>query len=140
VIDKRLKLVLASKPESIEEIRNEIKIFLSGTVFEQRIQDILLVASEAGTNVVRHAYKSCVHSESEQIIIVECVLHSRKLAIFVRDRGCGLRRKDSRNLFTEEGGFGLYLMKELTDRFTHCLLYTSPSPRDRTRSRMPSSA
>ena len=23
---------------------------------------------------------------------------------------------------------------------THCLLYTSPSPRDRTRSRMPSSA
>ena len=25
-------------------------------------------------------------------------------------------------------------------RFTTCLLYTSPSPRDRTRSRMPSSA
>ena len=26
------------------------------------------------------------------------------------------------------------------DQFTSCLLYTSPSPRDRTRSRMPSSA
>ena len=26
------------------------------------------------------------------------------------------------------------------DPFNHCLLYTSPSPRDRTRSRMPSSA
>ena len=26
------------------------------------------------------------------------------------------------------------------DKFEHCLLYTSPSPRDRTRSRMPSSA
>ena len=26
------------------------------------------------------------------------------------------------------------------DQYTHCLLYTSPSPRDRTRSRMPSSA
>ena len=26
------------------------------------------------------------------------------------------------------------------DQFGHCLLYTSPSPRDRTRSRMPSSA
>ena len=26
------------------------------------------------------------------------------------------------------------------DRLFHCLLYTSPSPRDRTRSRMPSSA
>ena len=27
-----------------------------------------------------------------------------------------------------------------TERSNHCLLYTSPSPRDRTRSRMPSSA
>ena len=27
-----------------------------------------------------------------------------------------------------------------TDYFDNCLLYTSPSPRDRTRSRMPSSA
>ena len=26
------------------------------------------------------------------------------------------------------------------DEYNHCLLYTSPSPRDRTRSRMPSSA
>ena len=32
-------------------------------------------------------------------------------------------------------GFGSYLMSYLI-----CLLYTSPSPRDRTRSRMPSSA
>ena len=31
----------------------------------------------------------------------------------------------------------VYFMAELTQR---CLLYTSPSPRDRTRSRMPSSA
>ena len=29
---------------------------------------------------------------------------------------------------------------ELMDQVIHCLLYTSPSPRDRTRSRMPSSA
>ena len=30
--------------------------------------------------------------------------------------------------------------KNLTSLITPCLLYTSPSPRDRTRSRMPSSA
>ena len=30
--------------------------------------------------------------------------------------------------------------KEKLDEFMSCLLYTSPSPRDRTRSRMPSSA
>ena len=31
-------------------------------------------------------------------------------------------------------------MQELMDKVDGCLLYTSPSPRDRTRSRMPSSA
>ena len=30
--------------------------------------------------------------------------------------------------------------RSLTDQEGNCLLYTSPSPRDRTRSRMPSSA
>ena len=32
------------------------------------------------------------------------------------------------------------LMSQKMDQLRHCLLYTSPSPRDRTRSRMPSSA
>ena len=33
-----------------------------------------------------------------------------------------------------------YRKQELTEKLWDCLLYTSPSPRDRTRSRMPSSA
>ena len=32
------------------------------------------------------------------------------------------------------------LVKQALDKYGTCLLYTSPSPRDRTRSRMPSSA
>ena len=35
---------------------------------------------------------------------------------------------------------GLDLLREASRRGIACLLYTSPSPRDRTRSRMPSSA
>ena len=31
-------------------------------------------------------------------------------------------------------------LKKRSEKFFNCLLYTSPSPRDRTRSRMPSSA
>ena len=44
------------------------------------------------------------------------------------------------------GGLYLLLYKpvktfmEKRQQYYHCLLYTSPSPRDRTRSRMPSSA
>ena len=33
-----------------------------------------------------------------------------------------------------------FSLRELRDFYIVCLLYTSPSPRDRTRSRMPSSA
>ena len=37
--------------------------------------------------------------------------------------------------------YGVNIMRTLIEPLTkHCLLYTSPSPRDRTRSRMPSSA
>ena len=40
-----------------------------------------------------------------------------------------------------EGNFESYLAAiAVMDRVMSCLLYTSPSPRDRTRSRMPSSA
>ena len=41
--------------------------------------------------------------------------------------------------FIEAGG-RIELLERHTERFSICLLYTSPSPRDRTRSRMPSSA
>ena len=41
------------------------------------------------------------------------------------------------------GGLSIYMRMELMEpgvQYMDCLLYTSPSPRDRTRSRMPSSA
>ena len=44
---------------------------------------------------------------------------------------------------TPDNGFPDYRIQkanEYTKRYSDCLLYTSPSPRDRTRSRMPSSA
>ena len=37
-------------------------------------------------------------------------------------------------------GYYLYGYRHFSSRIKGCLLYTSPSPRDRTRSRMPSSA
>ena len=40
----------------------------------------------------------------------------------------------------DQGQFGFDRIKELVDSYKVCLLYTSPSPRDRQKSRMPSSA
>ena len=38
------------------------------------------------------------------------------------------------------GPFGTQYLADMGAEVINCLLYTSPSPRDRTRSRMPSSA
>ena len=43
-------------------------------------------------------------------------------------------------LWEESGGSSLFGTIDASDHNQTCLLYTSPSPRDRTRSRMPSSA
>ena len=55
-----------------------------------------------------------------------------------KDAGCEIVSAGSWENAPEDAIiFGL---KELPNNDTPCLLYTSPSPRDRTRSRMPSSA
>ena len=43
-------------------------------------------------------------------------------------------------LIGEGNGVGPKILKSMGVKLKDCLLYTSPSPRDRTRSRMPSSA
>ena len=45
-----------------------------------------------------------------------------------------------RDRFVLSNGHGSMLLYSLLHLSGYCLLYTSPSPRDRTRSRMPSSA
>ena len=54
-------------------------------------------------------------------------LTDNTLVIFTSDNGCS--RKPAKTEQLEQLG-----------HYPSCLLYTSPSPRDRTRSRMPSSA
>ena len=57
-----------------------------------------------------------------------------EVRLWVRDAEQALR-------INSEGANATYHPElKLSDNITACLLYTSPSPRDRTRSRMPSSA
>ena len=50
------------------------------------------------------------------------------------------KENEELNLVSSTGSSDDNKIKFETDQFLICLLYTSPSPRDRTRSRMPSSA
>ena len=52
----------------------------------------------------------------------------------------GLDVKDHEIIRTNSSGLVIYNPKNLAERIKGCLLYTSPSPRDLSTSRMPSSA
>ena len=61
----------------------------------------------------------------------------------LRRGGKEVRQAELKFITPEKGQLSFYkqlLMGDSTDNIGGCLLYTSPSPRDRTRSRMPSSA
>jgi len=113
VVDKRLKLVFPSKPQSLEAIRAEVHSFISGTPYNGRGSDILLVVTEACANVVRHAYPE---NHKDPLIILESILEPDYLTIMVSDRGKGLILQDGDTIFSEDGGFGLFLMQKLSDR------------------------
>jgi len=113
MVDKRLKLMLPSEPQSLDAIRAEMRSFVLGTHYEARESDILLVVTEACANVVRHAYPK---SHKDPLIILEGILEPEYLTIMVSDRGKGLILQDGETVFSEDGGFGLFLMQKLSDR------------------------
>ena len=53
--------------------------------------------------------------------------------------GVGRRKNSTARVYLSDGK-GKFSINNVSDDINTCLLYTSPSPRDRTRSRMPSSA
>ncbi|MHB8842568.1 MAG: ATP-binding protein [Candidatus Aquicultor sp.] len=114
MIDKRLKLLLLSEPQSLDPIRKEVQDFISGTSYQSRASDILLVVSEACTNVIRHAYDA---SYENPLIMLECFLKLDALTIMVSDKGKGLPAQSGGPVFSEDGGFGVFLMQKLSDRF-----------------------
>ena len=70
--------------------------------------------------------------------------HSRDMSVFLSDYG-QLGEGDrklliDKNVDFEEGGHSINILSECGTLVKSCLLYTSPSPRDATLSRMPSSA
>lgn len=114
MISRRLSLSIQSKPRSLNAIRKELQNFIADTPYEDREMDILVVVSEACTNVVRHAYS---RSHERKVIAVEGVMKPDILTITVRDEGKGLVMSSSTPLFSEKGGFGIFLMRRLADSF-----------------------
>ena len=77
----------------------------------------------------RNAIHAILHGTDDRLLVVvgPCSVHDPEAAIDYAERLVALREQLADRL-------------EIVMRVYFCLLYTSPSPRDRTRSRMPSSA
>src|SRR5664280_993126 len=97
-----------------------------------RLGTASLLGGMAGAALLLGLPGSVFRSAVPFLILVACVLMALqpRLAHALEQRG-------DRKI---HGGPGLFIGVFLTGVYGGCLLYTSPSPRDRTRSRMPSSA
>lgn len=111
---KKISLVLPANTRSLEVIRGTVRKFIFNTPYQLRTSDILLAVSEASANVVRHAYDD--RHEKPQIV-VECLLKSNCLVLTISDNGKGLILSNKAPVFSENGGFGLFLMQRLADGF-----------------------
>ena len=65
---------------------------------------------------------------------------SSRLALDEKDLGRALNEAAQALILEPRHFYALWTMGNVFEQLGRCLLYTSPSPRDRTRSRMPSSA
>ena len=98
----------------------------------ERAHNPLLETNGGWSRILRFRTSTSVHKQSENfyaLIICAWVLRMRSV------------RVSSRSFFaTKNRDFPRSVSQGETVRFSGCLLYTSPSPRDATLSRMPSSA
>ena len=97
--------------------------------FERELQTLNLDQGSSITN--QQAYTRGMHNRVLQTLMTDAVIGIDADAL-----GVGVNRRVARNVLKEIRSF----QNELTGEFSDCLLYTSPSPRDATLSRMPSSA
>ena len=111
-------------------------------------------------NIIENSIKY-KHPEKDPIIHIKSWENNERVFISFKDNGMGISESIKSKVFSKDFrglpqskeditgyGLGLYHVKSLvfenkgTVEITQssCLLYTSPSPRDRQKSRMPSSA
>ena len=111
------RLQLSSELRHLKTVRRWIgKICLDAGLDEEQVSDMQLVVGEAFTNGVEHGYRY----EPDGTISLTARVRSGFLEITVRDRGRSLdisKMKDPDLSRPHEGGYGLYLMCQLTDRF-----------------------
>lgn len=111
---KRIRLSLPAYAENLTLVRQFVENFIEGTAFGNRSFEIQLVISEACTNVIRHAYDD---PKASSLVTIYGSMTLFTLTLTVKDTGNGLVGSEREIEFPGDGGYGITLMRNLTDRF-----------------------
>ena len=102
-------------------------------IFKKNMTLIILIIFAMGTWVISQSFNKKAITERETVQPIENKFYLNSAKIINTD-------SSGVYLFTLQADYIEQESKESTEFYNVCLLYTSPSPRARTSSRMPSSA
>ena len=101
-------------------------------------KDYMFLCSEPGQKIIKEALKE---TNAKRVVVASCSpkLHEQTFRRCIEEVGLNKFFLEMANIREHCSWVHMNEPRQATEK-ANCLLYTSPSPRDRTRSRMPSSA
>jgi len=127
---------------------SKLLVLLSVPLFALAVQSALAATEDLGNGFLHHGVATpvsnhrgtvaTVDGEGRNVVLVWLMDHRGSYALLVIDAQTGESQQVPTPFPVGDSPFASILSSR--NRYYTCLLYTSPSPRDRTRSRMPSSA
>ena len=117
------------------KISNDIKILSSGP--RSGIYELIIPQNEPGSSIMPGKVNP---TQCEALSMVCTQIMGLEYAVSMANSSGTLQMNEYKPLIGFNILTSLKLLKNVIENFRICLLYTSPSPRDRQKSRMPSSA
>jgi anti-sigma regulatory factor (Ser/Thr protein kinase) len=106
----RQEVELLADPASVREARGWLRAVALGLVDESKCSDLELVVTEVVTNAVRHGAPGGV-------LLLAATPKPEFLCVQVTDEGPGLAPAPRAMASDENGGFGLFIVEQLTRRW-----------------------
>jgi anti-sigma regulatory factor (Ser/Thr protein kinase) len=110
-LEERIAFELAATPEAGSAARRTL-LAGNGALPPSVRDDVLLLLTELVTNAVRHADVG-----PDRLVRVELRQRSRTVRVAVRDEGAGFAQEATRRRRDESGGWGLFLVDRIADRW-----------------------
>jgi anti-sigma regulatory factor (Ser/Thr protein kinase) len=101
---------VASEPEGVAAAREAVTEATRGKVDAETVEAVRLLVSELVTNGI-------VHGGGENPLEIEVEMSESGLRVDVRDQGAGFARRPGTEEVDYSGGWGLFLVEEISDRW-----------------------